>query len=284
MPNLIIKRPPTIRTIGRPFVDVDELELFFRDEDVDYEDPTTPAFRMLSDARQNPHQASLLAEAGGRRCYDSFDKGRPPIEYHSNIIGEAHGSVYAHGMYTFTISGVSRALTHELARHSIGIGFSQQSQRYVKADNVNFVMPPLLIYLEAHDPYGPELAHDWYQENLRQLQTYERHRIAYEDGLKKLFPKMSPRMRRKRAAEAARSLLPNAAETRLVWSTNLRAARHIIHMRASEFADAEIQRLVADGIYPRIEQHESAVFADFEDRATPDDILDGQLVSPVGGI
>lgn len=286
MTNNII-RSPKVFTIGRPHVLVDEVESFFAAEDIDVGDEKSPAHRILNDLRNAPaiNNGSILAEIGGRRCYDSYSAGRLPAEYHSNIVTERHGSVYGHGMYTFAINGVSRSLTHELARHQQGIGFSQQSQRYVKASDINFIMPPMLLYVEKTEtPEGKAMVDRWYNSCLSDVITYEAQRLDYEKFLKSHFPNMTPRMRRKRAAEAARSSLPNAAETRLIWSTNLRAARHIIDMRASEFADAEIQNLVGNFIYPILRAYEDSVFQDFHETPVLDDIINKQTVSAIGGI
>ena len=43
--------------------------------------------------------------------------------------------------FTFAIEGVSRALTHQLVRHRIA-SYSQQSQRYVKETDFDYIIPP----------------------------------------------------------------------------------------------------------------------------------------------
>jgi thymidylate synthase (FAD) len=66
---------------------------------------------------------------------------------------------------------------------------------------------------------------------------------------------------KKRANEAARSVLPNAAETRLVWTMNMRAARHVIALRGAEGADLEIRRL-AIAMYEKLSKLAPHIFAD----------------------
>jgi thymidylate synthase (FAD) len=56
------------------------------------------------------------------------------------------------------------------------------------------------------------------------------------------MPELLPTMRRKRAREAARSVLPNCTETKLVWSCNLRELRHVLRLRGDASADWEIRR------------------------------------------
>ena len=70
-------------------------------------------------------------------------------------------------------------------------------------------------------------------------------------------------LRRKQARQAARAVLPNATETRIVVTGNYRAWRHFIAMRASEHADVEIRRL-AIACLRQLADLAPAVFADFE--------------------
>lgn len=182
----------------------------------------------------------LLPEFAGRFCYRSFDKGRETSEYLANILEHGHGSVLEHGTLTLAISGVSRSLTHELVRHRAGFAISQESQRYVDAKDIMFVVPPLLLH--AWGGIACSEAEDWEAEQLRQVESYETWQeylteFAIGEGLSKLMAK-------KRANEAARASLPNCCETRLVWTGNFRALRHVIELRGAEGADLEIRRLV----------------------------------------
>src|SRR3712207_1487844 len=130
------------------------------------------------------------------------------------------------------LSGVSRSLTHELIRHR-HFSYSQLSQRYVPERDAEFVEPAVI----AEDP---EL-HEGF------LAATEAARTAYTellDGLQKRFADVpSATLRRKQARQAARSVLPNATETRIVVTGNYRAWRHFVAMRASEHADVEIREL-----------------------------------------
>ena len=102
--------------------------------------------------------AEILAEIAGRTCYMSFGKGRKSNqEYIDNILVSKHGSVLEHAVWCLLITGVSRALTHELVRHRAGFGYSQLSQRYVDESEARYVVPPL--YQES-----PELRARWQQD------------------------------------------------------------------------------------------------------------------------
>jgi thymidylate synthase (FAD) len=92
-------------------------------------------------------------------------------------------------------------------------------------------------------------------------------RAAYTDLLARLEAKFADQpnavLRRKQARQAARAVLPNATETRIVVTGNYRAWRHFIAMRASEHADVEIRRLAIECLRQLVEVA-APVFADFE--------------------
>ena len=168
--------------------------------------------------------ASKLVEDAGRVCYMSYGKGRKTNdEYIANLIAKGHESVLEHAVATFRIEGVSRALTHELARHR-HISISQLSQRYVVHPN-SFVIPPGILAA------GPDVVAEFQRSCVAQ-------RAAYLALVAKLPDNKAGR-------EAARAVLPNAAETKLFVTLNARAFRHIARLRGSEHADAEFRRLMA---------------------------------------
>lgn len=191
-----------------------------------------------------------IAEFAGRQCYRSWAKGRPQDEYIANVINECHGSIFRHCHLVFQITGVSRSLTHELVRHASGTAPSQESQRYVDAKDIRFVVPPITRKLlegmtEAEMEECEELT--FFRISCQQaLDNY----VEYQDRLKTRLRELhaagdfkGATSYVKRANEAARSLLPNAAETRLVFSMNLQSSRHILSLRGTEHADLEIREL-----------------------------------------
>lgn len=212
-----------------------------------------------------------IAEFAGRQCYNSFIKGREPAAYHLNIKEQQHGSIYEHVNLCFLISGVSRSLTHELIRHRVGTAYSQESQRYVDAKNIRFVLPPLLAN-HVKDMSNEELEADpeltifrrschqsWREYQNLQDQFVTRLKAMIEAGA----PEDAIVSVKKRANEAARSLLPNAAETKLVFSINLRSLRHILTLRGDEPADLEIRRLMPP-VLASARDHAPQFFADFK--------------------
>ncbi len=197
-----------------------------------------------------------LVEFAGRACYQSWDKPNPRTatnaSYISHIIDVGHFAVLEHSSVSFYITGISRSATHELVRHR-HFSYSQLSQRYVPEHDAQVVMPPGL----ADDPELQEIV----------LAAADASRRAYEDLLAKLEAKIADQpnavLRRKQARQAARAVLPNDTETRIVVTGNYRAWRHFIAMRASEHADTEIRRL-AIACLRELAAVAPAVFADFE--------------------
>jgi thymidylate synthase (FAD) len=197
-----------------------------------------------------------LTEFAGRACYQSWSKPNPKTatnaSYLRHIIDVGHFSVLEHASVSFYITGLSRSCTHELIRHR-HFSYSQLSQRFVPERDSQVVLPPGL----EDDPELQELF----------LTAADASRHAYTTLLTKLEAKFADEpnavLRRKQARQAARAVLPNATETRIVVTGNYRAWRHFIAMRASEHADVEIRRL-AIACLRELADLAPAVFADFE--------------------
>jgi thymidylate synthase (FAD) len=209
-----------------------------------------------------------LAEFAGRACYQSWSKPNPATAtnagYLRHILEVGHLSVLEHGTVTFYLSGVSRSFTHELIRHR-HFSYSQLSQRYVPERDAAMVEPEII----AEDP----------ELHKRFLAASEASVRAYNELLEGLQAKLadtaaSPTLRRKQARQAARSVLPNATETRIVVTGNYRAWRHFIAMRASEHADVEI-REIAVACLRELQRVAPNVFADF----TVNRLADGSEVA-----
>ena len=196
-----------------------------------------------------------LAEFAGRICYMSQKNpaSRTTADYLENIKKQGHGSVLEHAVYVLLIEGISRSCTHELVRHRAGFGYSQLSQRYVDESEASFVMPPAII-----GDQGLEQA--WEQ----QMMTAQASYVAAVEQLMKRYEHIADKVhRRKMAREAARSVLPNGTETKIVVSANARAWRTMLELRTGEGAEQEIRRMavaclrVLQGAAP-------AFFSDFE--------------------
>jgi thymidylate synthase (FAD) len=196
-----------------------------------------------------------IAEFAGRLCYMSQHNpaGRTTAEYLRNILQQGHGSVFEHSTYVMLIEGISRSCSHELVRHRAGWGYSQLSQRYVDESHAAFVMPPAIMgdtELEAQWTDQVRAAQNAYVASVEQLMT------RYEGVEDKIH-------RRKMAREAARSVLPNATEVKIVASANVRAWRTMLELRLGEGAELEIRRM-AVACLRVLQQEAPALFADFE--------------------
>lgn len=207
----------------------------------------------------------LMSEFAGRFCYNSFLKGRESDEYIENVLEMRHGSVLEHVTVNLAIQGVSRSLTHELVRHRAGFAISQESQRYVDAKDIKFVVPPILLDLCDGD-LSHKLISEFTDGCERDLGDYVSFQNAIYSGLLARAPEglsvKEKTMLKKRANEAARSRLPNASETKLTWSGNLRALRHFCELRGEEHADLEIRRL-ATAVAEKVMQVAPYTFTDF---------------------
>jgi len=241
-PKTTILRDPQVYLVGRQMVDDDALARFLADHEVE---------RWSTDTEE---AGEKLVEVAGRLCYFSFAKPRPGgnSAYLGHILEVGHGSVLEHAVFSFIITGVSRSFTHELVRHRAGWAYSQLSQRFVDESECSFVEPDAI----AEDP---ELHRIW-REAIESSQTAYR---LLADGLAAKFKTIEDRtLRRKKAREAARSVLPNATETRIFVTGNARALRHFIEMRGDQHADAEIRK-VAIAMLAILQEESPNLFGDY---------------------
>lgn len=244
-----IVREPRVYLVGRQTTNDAEIDRFLADHGVEsWETDTEVA-------------GQKLCEVAGRVCYMSYAKPRPGgnSKYLSRILQVAHGSVLEHAVWNFIFAGVSRSLTHELIRHRAGFGYSQMSQRYVDESDTDFVEPEII----AEDP---ELHTVW-------LAAVEDSLAAYKKLVEGLSAKLADvddkTLRRKIARQSARSVLPNATETKIFVTANARALRHFIELRCNEHAETEIRKLAAQVC--RIMQREAPnLFGDYELVDLPD--------------
>lgn len=232
---MLILREPRVTLIARPqFVEPAHLAVQWKGASTDGE---------------------RIAEFAGRLCYMSQHNpaGRTTAEYLQNILQQGHGSVFEHSQYVLLLEGISRSCSHELVRHRAGFGYSQLSQRYVDESHAAFVMPP------AIQGDGP-LEAAW----TAQVEAAQAAYVAAVAGLMAKYEAVDDRMhRRKLAREAARSVLPNATEVKIVVSANVRAWRTMLELRLGEGAELEIRRL-AVATLRLLRQEAPALFGDFE--------------------
>jgi thymidylate synthase (FAD) len=246
--DIRVLREPTVYLVGRQTVDAAELDRFLADHGVSWQTDTEIA-------------AEHLAEVAGRLCYLSFAKPRPGGNqaYLRHILESGHGSVLEHAVWNFIFVGISRACSLEVVRHRAGFGYSQLSQRYVDESVAEYVEPDCI----AADP---ELHRIWLDAVAHSHRAY----VELAQRLQETFKDEPDRtLRRKLARQAARSVLPNATETKIFVSANARALRHFIELRASRHAEVEIRKLAVQVL--RILQGEAPhIFGDYELCPLPD--------------
>jgi len=140
------------------------------------------------------------------------------------LVRQGHGSVLEHASFTFGIEGISRACSHQLVRHRIS-SYNQQSQRYVDVgDPGYFVKPDSLADDGGRFEGVVSEAVGYYRETVERL----------KGGGSKA----------EQAQEDARYILPNAARTNLIWTTNLRNLLHVCRVRMCNRAQWEIRQLL----------------------------------------
>jgi thymidylate synthase (FAD) len=154
----------------------------------------------------------------------------------TKVTGYGHTSVIEHAYFTFSIEGVSRAMTHQLVRHRIA-SYTQQSQRYVTYDTFReYVTPPNIE--------SDKEARKLYQDTLDRISK------TYKELLELKIPK-----------EDARFILPNAAKTNIMVTMNARELRHFFNLRCCARAQWEMREVAME----MLRQAKSAAPALFED-------------------
>lgn len=140
-----------------------------------------------------------------------------------------HESVAEHANFTFSIEGISRACSHQLVRHRLA-SYSQQSQRYVKMDDFDYVIPESIkdsdkrIWMTSWEDWI--LMFKAYNSLMYEIQkTYE---MMIDAGIPE---------------EDARYILPNACTTNIVVTMNARELRHFFRLRCCTRAQWEIREL-----------------------------------------
>jgi thymidylate synthase (FAD) len=246
--NMRILHEPTVYLLGRQTIDAAELDRFLGDHGVSTWQTDTEV------------AGEKLAEVAGRLCYLSFAKPRPGGNqvYLEHILEVGHGSVLEHAVWNFVFTGCSRSLTHELVRHR-HFSYSQLSQRYVDESIAEYVEPDVIAAdPELHDLWVDAIGHA-HQAYMQLVEKLSEH---FKDEPDKT-------LRRKLARQAARSVLPNATETKIFVSGNARALRHFIELRASRHAEIEIRKLAVQVL--KIMQQESPhLFGDYQLIPLPD--------------
>lgn len=175
------------------------------------------------------------------------------------LVSIGHESVMEHVSFTFGIEGISRACSHQLVRHRIA-SYSQKSQRYVNENGFEFITPPEIEAIpEAKAEFNRIISEitDGYEKIADLLTANHAEKLMAEGADEKTALSKA----RKMANEDARFLLPNACETKIVVTMNVRSLFNFFHHRCCNRAQWEI-RAVADemlklclGVAPHIFSH-----------------------------
>ncbi len=142
------------------------------------------------------------------------EKGRKVIK---NLVSYGHHSVIEHATFTFAVEGVSRACTHQLVRHRIA-SYTQQSQRYVKFKDLDYITPPT-------------------------IQRHEEAKKIFDEAMKKVAEIYQRLTELGIPPEDARFVYPNASKSNITITMNARELLHFFSLRTCLRAQWEIREL-----------------------------------------
>lgn len=161
-----------------------------------------------------------------------------------NLMSMGHESPIEHVSFTFAAEGISRVLTHQLVRHRIA-SYSQQSQRYVKLEQFEYIMPPSIEEIpEAKAKYIEIMESDQKAYNELTEILFEKNFDKYiKEGKNE---KEAKRFAEKSSIEDARYVFPNACETKIVFTMNARTLMHFFKHRCCNRAQWEIRNMAEE--------------------------------------
>ena len=199
-----------------------------------------------------PNPEEVVAQAA-KLCYSPvgvdgiMEKLTPEkIEsFVSNLASIGHESPFEHVSFTFAVEGISRACSHQIVRHRIA-SYSQQSQRYVKeGDNFEFVIPNIISDMGAVQEFEQDMKiiHNMYTKWQNQIQEFVEETDYPTNGMNS----------EKVANENARYVLPNACETKIVFTMNVRSLYNFFSKRCCNRAQEEIREL-ADEMLKQVKE------------------------------
>lgn len=221
-----------------------------------------------------PNPEEVIAQAA-KLCYspvgvdEIMEKLTPEkVEKFVNHLADiGHESPFEHVSFTFAIEGISRCCTHQIVRHRIA-SYSQQSQRYVKLEQFEYIIPPEIekipeakeIFIEtmekdqeAYDKLVDILIEDiMYNEYKHELELCQQKLIdnpdkytedTLDEDIFRLDYKEKYRAIEKQAIEDARYVFPNACETKIVVTMNVRSLLHFFNVRCCNRAQWEIRQM-----------------------------------------
>jgi len=175
----------------------------------------------------------------------------------NHLVSMGHESPIEHVSFTFAIEGISRSCSHQIVRHRIA-SFSQQSQRYVKLDQFEYIIPPEIENI----PLAKTIFIKHMEESQKAYSNLEgllflKH---YEELLDKgISAKKAKSQAEKMSIEDARYVFPNACETKMVTTMNARSLYNLFSKRCCERAQWEI-RAVANEMLKLVKEVAPVLF------------------------
>ena len=222
-----------------------------------------PKVQLLS---YTPNPVKTVA-AAAKLCYSSSDidtlmdnltdeKAESFIELLRSL---GHESPFEHASFTFGIEGVSRSLLAQITRHRIA-SYSVQSQRYVKADAFEYVIPPEIEQMpKAKELFIKSMERAQNDYDALAAALFEKH---YKDFLDSgMDEKEAKKSAEKKSIEDARFVLPNACATKMVVTMNARSLMNFFNHRCCNRAQWEI-REVADMMLKEVKKVAYPLFKD----------------------
>jgi thymidylate synthase (FAD) len=199
--------------------------------------------------QHTPEPEKLIA-AAAKLCYshvgtEDIMEGLEPQKtdkFLGMLMDLGHESPIEHVSFTFAVEGISRVLTHQLVRHRIGCSYSQQSQRYVKLEQFEYIIPPEIEKV----PLAKEIFIKAMEEDQR---TYNKLvEVLYKEHFDRLITAGKPQKQAESAAEKssiedARYVFPNACETKIVFTMTARALMNFFKHRCCNRAQWEIREM-----------------------------------------
>ena len=200
-----------------------------------------------------PEPDKVVAQAG-KLCYSAVGVDEiaqklteEEIARYVNMLASIHHeSPLEHVSFTFAIEGVSRVLTHQLVRHRLA-SYSQQSQRYVKLEQFEYIVPPAIEKNEKAKAFFIETmekdqeAYNQIVDELINDKIREFKKIYDRDLTKKEYSAIE-----KQAIEDARYVFPNACETKIAVTMNARSLLHFFNVRCCNRAQWEIREMATE--------------------------------------
>ena len=211
------------------------------------------------------HSSIEICAHAIRTCWQSFDKSDDGGEKDKELIDRVgnkfkHASTLEHLTYTFYISGVSRALLQELARHRMASP-SVKSTRYtlkeLKEEDtftdgltaqqlLEKYSNPTEVYADKHMVRASKYLvwTDILSVDYASLIALENLRLILLDGV---------------SNDKAKFCLPESYKTELTWTINARSLQNFIALRSTNAALWEIRDL-ANALYETLPQDHRYLF------------------------